>query len=76
MACAESELARHPSYDVLVTGHSLGGALASYTAFDLATACPATLVTAITFGAPKPVNTKLRGAMGAIPNLRVYRVVN
>lgn len=47
---------------VLITGHSLGGALASIAAIDIARALPRTEVTAYTFGAPRCGDGRFHGA--------------
>lgn len=69
-------LREHPDYDLMVVGHSLGGALANLSGFDLAREFPATLVTAVTFGCPRTVNAKLARAIREQRNLRLYRIVN
>ncbi|CAD5225834.1 unnamed protein product [Bursaphelenchus xylophilus] len=45
----------HPDYDIIVTGHSLGGAMASIAAFDLVTFAKvdAEKVKLVTFGQPR-----------------------
>jgi predicted lipase len=45
---------------VLLTGHSLGGALATLAAHDLATHCGLTNCQVYTFGAPRPGNRAFR----------------
>lgn len=45
---------------VLLTGHSLGGTLATLAAHDLATQCGLTNVQVYTFGAPRPGNRAFR----------------
>ena len=69
-------LNENPAYDLMVVGHSLGGALANLSGFELAREFPATLVTTVTFGCPRSVNAKLARAIRAQRNLRIYRLVN
>lgn len=51
-----SLLNKYPSYDVLVTGHSLGAALATLTAFDIAYAYPDANVVVNNYGSPRMFN--------------------
>ena len=66
-------VARHPDKDIYVTGHSLGGALAMLSSFDIAvhTQRP---VTVFTFGQPRVGKGKFRDVYDSlVPNS--YRVV-
>lgn len=66
-------LAQHPDKDVYVTGHSLGGALAVLSGFDIAAHTDRT-VTLITFGQPRVGNSAFRKMSDElIPNS--YRIV-
>jgi phospholipase A1 len=57
-------------------GHSLGGALANLSGFELATAHPDTSVKLVSFGCPRAVNRPLAKAMRSLSNLQIVRVVN
>ena len=61
---------------MLVTGHSLGGCLATLSAYEIATTFPRTRVCMVSFGASRVVSHKLASAFGMLPNMRAYRVVN
>lgn len=73
-------LQANPGYKLYVTGHSLGGALASVVAFYLA--CDDSIpkpVTCITFAAPRVGDSGFREATNVLEQakkLRVLRVVN
>lgn len=81
----ESVFDSNPGYELWVTGHSLGGALASLFAFklvasgDLAQDLPETPVTAITFAAPHVGDERFNKAFNflyAKNKLRLLRVTN
>ena len=59
---------------ILVTGHSLGGALATLCAAELAVLLPETMVICYTFNAPRVGNIAFVERVGSLPNLRVYRI--
>ena len=70
--------AEHPGYDIMLTGHSLGGALATVLAYRLA--YHANLpkdnpVFCITFGAPRVGDPSFAAALTEA-DVRVYRFVN
>lgn len=48
-----SELQAHPDYELISTGHSLGGALASLGGISLAANFPGTPLRVFTFGQPR-----------------------
>ena len=53
LTAVQSSTAAHPDYQVIVTGHSLGGALANLCAADLRNQHVSPLVDLYTFGAPR-----------------------
>lgn len=69
-------LRAHEGFALLVTGHSLGGALAHLSAFELAGMHPAVECRLDTFGCPRVGNGFFVQALQALPNLRAYRVQN
>ncbi|KAJ7930297.1 Alpha/Beta hydrolase protein [Mycena leptocephala] len=54
----KAELAEHPAYTIAVTGHSLGGAIASLAAPALKSELPAAAIKLFTFGQPRVGNRK------------------
>ena len=63
----------HPDKEVYVTGHSLGGALATLASFDIASSLDRP-VNSITFGAPRVGQENFRLAFEELP-ITMYRVV-
>ncbi|KAJ7487040.1 Alpha/Beta hydrolase protein [Mycena latifolia] len=51
-----TELAAHPGYSIVVTGHSLGGAMAALAGITLQMLFPTTLVRLYTYGQPRTGN--------------------
>ena len=75
--CAVGALLQdHPGFGLLVTGHSLGGALAHLSAFELASSHPAVACHLITFGCPRVGNARFAGALDMLPSLTTHRVQN
>ena len=79
-SAVEAALARQPGLPVVVSGHSLGGALAALCAFDLLSSSPRARsagVRLVTFAAPRMFNQAFQAAMsrlgdcGALHALRV-----
>lgn len=70
------ELRDHPGFSVLVTGHSLGGALSTLCTYELAKCHLQTQVLSISFGAPRHVNHEFTRVLAHMPNVRCYRVTN
>ncbi|KAJ7203256.1 alpha/beta-hydrolase [Mycena pura] len=56
LAAVRTELEKFPAYKVVVTGHSLGGAIAALAAPSLKTALPKANVKLFTFGQPRVGN--------------------
>ena len=69
-------LRANPGYSLLVCGHSLGGALCSLCAYELAKLHTSTPVLAITFGAPRHLNSEFCSVLSRMVNLRIYRIAN
>ncbi|KAJ6522281.1 Alpha/Beta hydrolase protein [Mycena capillaripes] len=53
LTTVEAQVAKFPKYNVVVTGHSLGGALAALGAVSLRTALPSAPMKLYTFGQPR-----------------------
>jgi len=64
----------HPFFDVVMVGHSLGGALAQLSGMRYANARPAIMVSCIVFGCPKVGNLDFRFYVNSLPNLKVMRI--
>ncbi|KAJ7221296.1 Alpha/Beta hydrolase protein [Mycena pura] len=72
-----AELAAHPGYSIVTTGHSLGGALASMAAVILQTLFPTTAVRLYTYGQPRVGNAVFAAWVNtAIGPERSFRVVH
>mmetsp|Transcript_1010 Transcript_1010/g.3431 ORF Transcript_1010/g.3431 Transcript_1010/m.3431 type:complete len:289 (+) Transcript_1010:127-993(+) len=69
-------LAKHPTYDVYCTGHSLGGALSSLCAFELSFALPHTKIYNYSFASPRVGGVAWRDKFNARPNVFHVRVCN
>lgn len=73
-------LTKHSDYSVWVTGHSLGGALSSFCAFELALSLrsefPTTKFYNCSFASPRVGDTAWRDKFHAQPNLYHVRVAN
>lgn len=71
--------AKHPDFDVFLTGHSLGGALAILCAYRVAhyVKLPSqTQVFCITFGSPRVGDPEFKEALMQAPGVHVYRFVH
>jgi hypothetical protein len=69
--------ARHPSFPVVVTGHSLGAALSTLCGADLAELFPQTEIIVWNFGDPRVGNQAWRDYYVGFKNIRTtYRVIN
>ena len=53
LAAVKEQLEEHPSYSLVITGHSLGGALASIGSVSLAKNFPGVPLKLYTFGQPR-----------------------
>ena len=63
----------HPDAELVVTGHSLGGALATMASADLVLNRKMAKVRAVTFGSPRVFNKK--GAMEVSKSVETWRIV-
>lgn len=70
------ELRDHPDFGVLVTGHSLGGALSTLCTYEIAKLHLQTQVLNVSFGAPRHINREFTRVLAHMPNVRCYRVQN
>jgi len=62
---------KHPFFDVIMTGHSLGGVLALLASMRYANARPAIMVSCFAFGCPKIGTLDFRYYVNSLPNLKV-----
>jgi len=65
-----------PGYTIQVTGLSLGGAVASLAAFDLALRNPTAQVHLTTYGQPRVGNSHYSARLSSLPNLLSRRLVH
>jgi hypothetical protein len=72
----DSSLRKNPAQTIVVTGHSLGGAVANLYAYRLAKRCPEVNVQCYTFGSPRVGNIAYAKACDAMPNLTHIRTKN
>jgi len=63
-----------PSLPILFSGHSLGGAAANIIAARTVQANPSADVRLLTYGTPRPGDSRLRAIVGAIPSLNIVNV--
>lgn len=73
MTAITAAKAEHPTFKIIATGHSLGGAMASLAAGALRAA--GTAVDLYTYGAPKSGNDELAAFLGTTDKGASYRVV-
>lgn len=66
--------ARKPFFDVVMTGHSFGGAMATIASLRYAMGNSQMRVICHTFGSPRIGGEEWRQLVHSIPNLRIYRV--
>ncbi|KAH8827784.1 Alpha/Beta hydrolase protein [Flagelloscypha sp. PMI_526] len=71
-----SLLEKHPEYELVTTGHSLGGALSTLAAISLKHNFPETPVRCYTYGAPRVGNQVFADFVNAELGDRFHRVVN
>lgn len=64
----------HPFFDVIMTGHSFGGALAQLSGMRYANARPAIMVSCFAYGCPKIGDLDFRYYVNSLPNLKVMRI--
>ena len=69
------QLKENPDYEVFVTGHSLGAALATLCGFEFAHNIDAK-ITVVSFASPRVGNQKFKEVFDAKENLKHYRVTN
>jgi len=74
-ACLHDLSEQYPEYDIYVTGHSLGSALATIFGFEYAcSSCQNVIV--VSFASPRVGNKAFRKSFDSIPNLKHYRISN
>ncbi|KAJ7624203.1 Alpha/Beta hydrolase protein, partial [Mycena polygramma] len=80
LAIVTTQLELFPNFRVVVTGHSLGGALASFAAPSLKAALPFATVALYTFGQPRVGNAEFAGwvekTLGEENIYRILRLLN
>jgi len=62
---------RHPFFDIIMTGHSLGGVFAQLSSMRYANLRPAIMVSCFAFGCPKIGTSDFIYYVNSLPNLRV-----
>lgn len=70
------EYHQNPMIPITVTGHSLGGALATLFAVDLAIKRPTAVISCYTFGTPRVGDVKFVEAATTMHNLSIVRINN
>ena len=65
-AAVQQLLQSHPNYRIIITGHSLGGAIASLIAVDLAHILPSHNIVLYTFGSPRVGNAATSAHANAV----------
>ncbi|KAJ7183668.1 alpha/beta-hydrolase [Mycena filopes] len=77
LAAVKSQLAKFPKYSVVVTGHSLGGALAALGAASLKIALPNTAMKLYTFGQPRTGDANFAAFVeSTIGSANIFRAVH
>ncbi|KAL2916229.1 hypothetical protein HK105_204320 [Polyrhizophydium stewartii] len=78
LTAVDALLARFPGFDVLVTGHSLGGAVATLAAADLASSgfVAADRIMVLAINAPRTGNGVFAKWFAMLPLKAVWRIVN
>lgn len=66
----------NPFCDVVMTGHSFGGALATIAAMKYADSCPMIRVSCHAYGSPRVGGLEFRQLVHSLPNLKVVRLEN
>jgi hypothetical protein len=64
---------QNPFYDVIMTGHSMGGVLSLLASLRYADAKPAIMVSCFAFGCPKVGSLDFRFYINSLPNLKIMR---
>ncbi|KAL3757486.1 hypothetical protein ACHAWU_000883 [Discostella pseudostelligera] len=67
---------RKPFFDVVMTGHSFGAAMATIASFRYASSKPQMRVSCHVFSSPRIGGEAWRQLVHSVPNLRVYRAEN
>ncbi len=67
---------RKPFFDITITGHSFGAAMATVASFRYASSKPQMRVSCHVFGSPRVGGEEWRQKVHSVPNLRIYRIVN
>lgn len=77
LSTVKSQLASNPSYRVVVTGHSLGGALASLSAVSLKTGIPNLNLKLYTYGQPRVGNAAFASLVENLVGMpNIFRAVH
>ncbi|KAI8871015.1 alpha/beta-hydrolase, partial [Ramicandelaber brevisporus] len=71
----EAAMSKYPGYELLITGHSQGGAYTTFSAYDLAHIHPEWKITALSSGSPRVGNPIFAGAVNKLKNVTLYRLV-
>ncbi|KAJ7164216.1 alpha beta-hydrolase [Mycena filopes] len=77
LTTVKTQLADYSTYELVLTGHSLGGAIASLAAVSLKTAAPEAIMSVYTFGQPRTGNAEFATYMERIVGAQnIFRAVH
>ncbi|KAI8865552.1 alpha/beta-hydrolase [Ramicandelaber brevisporus] len=71
----EAAMSKYPGYELVIVGHSQGGAYTTYAAYDFARIHPEWKITAVASGSPRVGNSVFAEAVNKLPNVTMYRLV-
>ncbi|KAJ7830436.1 alpha/beta-hydrolase [Mycena olivaceomarginata] len=77
LSTVKAQAAKFPSYDIVITGHSLGGSLAALGAVSVKTALPSAALKLYTFGQPRTGDAKWAAFVeSTIGTANIFRAVH
>lgn len=72
----QREIAQHPSYDIYVLGHSLGGGLSTLFGYLFAIEATSKTINVVSFASPRVGNKSFKKVFEGQPNLHHFRFTN